>query len=880
MNVPIWQHKSLYVVLGLTAAAGLAVWLPVPFAFRMAAAALLAFFLPGWWLLRATGFNAGDWLEQIVLSAGVSYGLTVLGALGILYVAGRLSAALVIGFLFGLQLVLMVVCLRRHNQSAIVARPCGRDLIDFLAPVGIAAAFCFANLGYSDYWGDEMNGLLRAIAVIAGQQETLFEHTKGPVEVLLPAVFGLLVGHFEPFTLRFPFALAHTVAMGGYYLLARRLFNRNVGLLAALILGVNGLYLAFGRIVQYQAVVFLMTSLSLLMAYHFNRDGRGKHLWLSSFLAGVGLLSHYDVLLVLPPIGYLVWRRYGWRWGAWWADWPRWVGAGIILVAMAAVFYVPFLLHPHVADTSSYLARIVGASNWPIDNFDELYVFAIMYNSVYYVAFIVLLGTAKVASDVAGLFRLRGRDRKVWMLVAATLVLAMVAAAMGRPLWVPLLASGLLFVLLVGFSSAAIELKAVYVWVAASFIGYVFLVDHPRTHLQIIYPGWSVIVALGVLGLVSRLRAEHSALRSQLVSLRQRGVVAGAIVALCLLFGLFAGYEYLLFLDTKDEYILTYPEHKSPLYWEDRQFPFGSRRLYGAPHRLGWQMVNHLYVQGHLQGDWDSNDHGSNLFWYTLGTPRNPCYPRYYFSTQFEQKEGSTDDSPRFPLTDYVQIGQIWNRDRLQIDVYEFAPLGGNDEMTTWSEPDRYTSFVVPGDFQSLPYQAALPEISTPLPAPPVFCPSQSVLQQIADQYGDSRILDVRDKITLVGYDLEDRWARPEGVVVLTLYWQAVEVVNLPYKTFVHLEDDGGQTTEPRLWSQSDDFPACGVYSTQRWRVGQIITDRHVVRLPADIPPGSYSLRVGLYEPETGLRMDLLDSLGNPQGTDFGLSAVTVRPGG
>ena len=197
MNVPIWQHKSLYVVLGLTAAAGLAVWLPVPFAFRMAAAALLAFFLPGWWLLRATGFNAGDWLEQIVLSAGVSYGLTVLGALGILYVAGRLSAALVIGFLFGLQLVLMVVCLRRHNQSAIVARPCGRDLIDFLAPVGIAAAFCFANLGYSDYWGDEMNGLLRAIAVIAGRQETRFEHTRGPVEVLLPAVFGLLVGRFE-----------------------------------------------------------------------------------------------------------------------------------------------------------------------------------------------------------------------------------------------------------------------------------------------------------------------------------------------------------------------------------------------------------------------------------------------------------------------------------------------------------------------------------------------------------------------------------------------------------------------------------------------------------------------------------------------------------
>ncbi len=66
--------------------------------------------------------------------------------------------------------------------------------MSFLVLVGIAAAFCFTNLGYSDYWGDEMNGRLRAIAVIAGRQETLFEHSKRPGEVLLPAVFGLLGG--------------------------------------------------------------------------------------------------------------------------------------------------------------------------------------------------------------------------------------------------------------------------------------------------------------------------------------------------------------------------------------------------------------------------------------------------------------------------------------------------------------------------------------------------------------------------------------------------------------------------------------------------------------------------------------------------------------
>jgi hypothetical protein len=295
-------------------------------------------------------------------------------------------------------------------------------------------------------------------------------------------------------------------------------------------------------------------------------------------------------------------------------------------------------------------------------------------------------------------------------------------------------------------------------------------------------------------------------------------------------------------------------------------------------------MINHLYTQGYLRGDWDSNDYGSNLFWYTLGSPRTPCYPRYYFLTQLEQREDA-DQTLSFPLTDYVQIGQVWNRDRLQVDVYEFAPtgrplgeMGGDDEAAIWSEPDRYTSFVVPNHFFSFPYEETAPNISVSLPDSPQFHPSPAALQQIADHYGDSRIVNVRDKVALIGYDLDDTWAEPGGVIVLTLYWQAVDVVNLPYKAFAHLESLEAEEGAPQLWAQADDFPACGTRSTQRWQVGEIVADRHIVRLPAEISPGDYLLRVGWYEPQTGLRMDLLDSLGNPQGTSFELTRVTVRP--
>jgi hypothetical protein len=37
-------------------------------------------------------------------------------------------------------------------------------------------------------------------------------------------------------------------------------------------------------------------------------------------------------------------------------------------------------------------------------------------------------------------------------------------------------------------------------------------------------------------------------------------------------------------------------------------------------------------------------------------------------------------------------------------------------------------------------------------------------------------------------------------------------------------------------------------------------------------------LRIGLYEPKTGLRMDLLDELSNPQGISFDLARIIVHP--
>ena len=872
MNGQSWQRKSLYLALGWAGAACVGIWVPAPFAAHLAAATLLAFALPGWLLLSAVGLNAGDWLEQLVLASGASCGLTIVGSLGMLYVARRLTPAAVTGVLGGLALVLALVSLRRAAPPASLRPLALRDGLFFLVAVMVPAFFSLTNLAYSDYMGDEMNGLLRAISIAAGRPETLFEHTKGPAEVLLPAVFGLLVGRFEPFTLRFPFALAQIVGVAGFYLLARRWFGRNVGLLAALVLAFNGLYLAFGRLVQYQAILFLTMALAVFLAYRFYRNGGAAHLALSSFLVGIGLLAHYDMLLALPPIAYLVWRRFGWKWAAWKAEGRQLLLAGAILLAVVGIFYVPFILYPHIAQTSTYLARIVGAGNWPANGFDELYVFAVMYNSTYYVAFIALLGIGKIVSDLAGLFGTERRRRLLWMVIIAGAVLSLGALVVGQASFALLFAFSLLFILLAGFSSASVELKAIYVWTGASFIGYVFFVDHPRTHLQIIYPGWSVLAALAARQLACWLRSRFPALRA-------RRAAAGAVTGLGLLFVLFGGYEYLVFVDAGSQYILTYPQHKSPVYWEDPQFPFGSRRLYGSPHRLGWQMIHQLYLDGSLQGDWDSNDQSSNLFWYTLGAPRQACYPRYYFDAQFQQKEGARADSFDRIRSNYRLIGQVWNQERRQIDVYELAPRGGGAQPARWLEPGTYADLTTVADFQALPYQENQLSISHPLPEPAIFRPSPAALQQIASAYADSRILNVTDTVALVGYDLAGSRAGPGGMLMLTLYWQATQAVNLPYKVFVHLESDVPEQGTARVWAQADDFPACGTQATPKWQPGETVADRHLIWLPAGMPAADYVVRVGVYEARTGLRMDLLDSAGAAQDTSLVLARASLKPG-
>lgn len=98
-------------------------------------------------------------------------------------------------------------------------------------------------------------------------------------------------------------------------------------------------------------------------------------------------------------------------------------------------------------------------------------------------------------------------------------------------------------------------------------------------------------------------------------------------------------------------------------------------------------------------------------------------------------------------------------------------------------------------------------------------------------------------EIRLVGLERAPELAEDRSYVALYLVWQPIGPITGNYKAFVHLLDSSG-----RIVAQSDTVPAEG-YATNRWLPAEVVIDRHILYLPAELPAGGYTLVAGLYEP-------------------------------
>jgi hypothetical protein len=107
------------------------------------------------------------------------------------------------------------------------------------------------------------------------------------------------------------------------------------------------------------------------------------------------------------------------------------------------------------------------------------------------------------------------------------------------------------------------------------------------------------------------------------------------------------------------------------------------------------------------------------------------------------------------------------------------------------------------------------------------------------------------EAIALRGADLTEPNDESDALNVI-LWWEALAPLDRAYTVFVHLVDANGQ-----MIASGDGPPYHGGFPTTLWQAGDTIKDDHAVEIPSNLPPGTYRVHVGWYDPATGIRLPL-----------------------
>jgi len=128
--------------------------------------------------------------------------------------------------------------------------------------------------------------------------------------------------------------------------------------------------------------------------------------------------------------------------------------------------------------------------------------------------------------------------------------------------------------------------------------------------------------------------------------------------------------------------------------------------------------------------------------------------------------------------------------------------------------------------------------------------------------------------IELHGYDLNTSEVVRDDTLELTLVWRSLaDNLHTSYKVFVHLLDESGE-----IVTQSDSVPANGFRPTTSWREGEVISDEFTLSTPVEIKSEEYALWIGLYDPETGLRLPIFVDGQEQSDGRLRLTTLTGKP--
>jgi 4-amino-4-deoxy-L-arabinose transferase-like glycosyltransferase len=188
---------------------------------------------------------------------------------------------------------------------------------------------------------------------------------------------------------RIPFALASLGTVFLVFYLVRDHWGRPVALLAAALVGSNGLLVAFGRIVQYQSFCAMFVALTAYCLFRNLHSDSPKLIYIGLLFYALAVLTHYDALTFGPALAVLV-AANCWRHKNQIRRRLKHLGfASLIALSLAGLFYIPYVRQPHFSDVNLYLMDRVSSGRG-LDTFRQTYELLGLYLPPLYMAFIVI----------------------------------------------------------------------------------------------------------------------------------------------------------------------------------------------------------------------------------------------------------------------------------------------------------------------------------------------------------------------------------------------------------------------------------------------------------------------------------------------------------
>ncbi len=349
----------------------------------------------------------------------------------------------------------------------------------------VAAYFRFTSLGYSDLQGDEVKPF--AYRDAPSFINFLLGNSKGPGQYLVvwTSEFFDKANNDMEFHYRLPFAVAGFFSVFFFYIIAKKYFNSKVGFYALTIAALNGFFIAFSRIVQYQSFKLLLVLVSTYFFLYFLKKLDRKYLVLSGISIAAAFLFHYDALTLLIVQSIILFSK---------SDKIKNYLIYFASFSIALIFYIPYTFNENFKYTLSYILHDRTIAEF---SYDSVF-YSEKLSSIYFSKeYLVIVGVLAIVS----FWKLQSKNLLCYRSALVVLILLVISRYFVEHPYKPLIllstlvSSYLMYLIFINKDIRTIK-KYIHLWFLISFTIYVLVIGKPLTHIYNAYLPLTFIAAL------------------------------------------------------------------------------------------------------------------------------------------------------------------------------------------------------------------------------------------------------------------------------------------------------------------------------------------------------------------------------------------------